>query len=124
VSQKIEQFRGKDPQTFVAWLKKISKHKLLSEIRRLDAQKRNPGREVSLDAAADGTKEVRHDVPSDTSTPSVKASRIEQFEQALLGFDGTVLAVVHDRYFIQRFATEVWVLENKGIRRDVRIVGI
>ncbi len=46
----------------------------------------------------------------------------EQFEQALAGFEGTVLAVVHDRYFIQRFATEVWILENRGIRRDVRVV--
>jgi len=48
----------------------------------------------------------------------------ELFEQALMGFDGTVLAVVHDRYFIQRFATEVWILENKGIRRDVLAVEI
>ncbi|MGD0707355.1 MAG: ribosomal protection-like ABC-F family protein [Anaerolineaceae bacterium] len=30
------------------------------------------------------------------------------FEQALAGFSGTVLAVVHDRYFIQQFATEIW----------------
>jgi ATP-binding cassette, subfamily F, member 3 len=43
----------------------------------------------------------------------------EQFEQALLGFEGTILAVVHDRYFIQRFATEVWFLENQDIRREV-----
>ncbi len=48
----------------------------------------------------------------------------EQFEQALKGFEGTVLAVVHDRYFIQRFASEVWILENGGIRRDVRVVKI
>jgi ATP-binding cassette subfamily F protein 3 len=33
----------------------------------------------------------------------------ERFEQALAQFDGAVLAVVHDRYFIQRFATDVWV---------------
>ena len=43
-------------------------------------------------------------------------SRI-QFEQALAQFDGTVLAVVHDRYFIQRFADEVWWVENGGILR-------
>ena len=30
------------------------------------------------------------------------------FEQALAQFEGTVLAVVHDRYFIDRFATDVW----------------
>ena len=48
----------------------------------------------------------------------------EQFEQALASFEGTVLAVVHDRYFIQRFASEVWILENGGIRRDVRVVNM
>ena len=48
----------------------------------------------------------------------------EQFEQALASFEGTVLAVVHDRYFIQRFATELWILENDGIRRDVRVVSM
>jgi len=32
----------------------------------------------------------------------------ERFEQALTEFSGTVLAVVHDRYFIQKFATEIW----------------
>ena len=30
------------------------------------------------------------------------------FEQALVGFDGTCLAVVHDRYFIEGYATEIW----------------
>jgi ATP-binding cassette subfamily F protein 3 len=32
----------------------------------------------------------------------------DRFEQALAAFKGTVLAVVHDRYFINRIATEVW----------------
>jgi ATP-binding cassette, subfamily F, member 3 len=41
-----------------------------------------------------------------------------QFEQALAHFKGTVLAVVHDRYFIDRFATEVWWVEGRGIRRS------
>ena len=40
-----------------------------------------------------------------------------QFEQALTHFEGTVLAVVHDRYFIDRFATEIWWIEDQGIRR-------
>ncbi|MBP6470132.1 MAG: ABC-F family ATP-binding cassette domain-containing protein [Chloroflexi bacterium] len=35
-----------------------------------------------------------------------------RFEQALGQFEGTVLAVVHDRYFIERFAEEVWVVED------------
>ena len=37
-----------------------------------------------------------------------------QFEQALSVFNGTVLAVVHDRYFIQRFASEIWILDDSG----------
>jgi ATP-binding cassette subfamily F protein 3 len=37
------------------------------------------------------------------------------FEQAMTAFDGTVLAIVHDRYFIENFATGVWSLEKGGI---------
>jgi ATP-binding cassette subfamily F protein 3 len=40
-----------------------------------------------------------------------------QFEQALAQFDGAVLAVVHDRYFIDRFADEVWWIEGNRIKR-------
>ncbi len=40
-----------------------------------------------------------------------------QFEQALGQFGGSVLAVVHDRYFIRRFADEIWWVENGAIRR-------
>lgn len=40
-----------------------------------------------------------------------------QFEQALNQFEGAVLAVVHDRYFIERFAEEVWWVEGQAIRR-------
>ena len=42
-----------------------------------------------------------------------------QFEQALGEFAGTVLAVVHDRYFIERFATGLWGIDGTGIRRYV-----
>jgi ATP-binding cassette subfamily F protein 3 len=44
----------------------------------------------------------------------------EQFEQALSGFSGTVLAVLHDRYFIERFAREIWWVEDRDIRRALR----
>ena len=43
-----------------------------------------------------------------------------QFEQALSGFEGAVLAVVHDRYFIERFASEVWWVEDGGIRKYIQ----
>lgn len=42
-----------------------------------------------------------------------------QFEQALTHFEGTVLAVVHDRYFIERFATDVWRVVGDGIVREI-----
>ena len=40
------------------------------------------------------------------------------FEQALSHFEGTILAVVHDRYFIERFASQIW--EVKDCRIQVR----
>jgi ATP-binding cassette subfamily F protein 3 len=41
----------------------------------------------------------------------------DRFEQALAAFKGTVLAVVHDRFFIERMATEVWGVENGSVRK-------
>jgi ATPase subunit of ABC transporter with duplicated ATPase domains len=41
-----------------------------------------------------------------------------RFEQALAAFEGTTLAVVHDRYFIERFATEMWEVAEGAIRRE------
>ena len=38
-----------------------------------------------------------------------------RFEQALAAFEGTVLAVVHDRYFIERFATVIWEIKSGAI---------
>jgi ATP-binding cassette subfamily F protein 3 len=34
----------------------------------------------------------------------------QQFEAALAAFEGTVLAVVHDRYFVEQFAERIWAL--------------
>jgi ATP-binding cassette subfamily F protein 3 len=39
-----------------------------------------------------------------------------RFEAALSTYDGTVIAVVHDRYFIQGFASEVWMIEDGEVR--------
>jgi ATP-binding cassette subfamily F protein 3 len=41
-----------------------------------------------------------------------------RFEQALDTFHGTVLAVVHDRYFIDGFASQVWEVLGKRILCD------
>lgn len=40
----------------------------------------------------------------------------EVLENALQDFPGTILAISHDRYFINRFAEKVFVLTEKGIR--------
>ena len=39
-----------------------------------------------------------------------------KFEQAMQAFEGTVLAVVHDRYFIRRFATSIWAIHDGTLR--------
>ncbi len=39
-----------------------------------------------------------------------------QFEQALQSYEGTVLAIVHDRYFIDGFASQIWTVQNQHIR--------
>jgi len=43
----------------------------------------------------------------------------ERFEQAMRAYEGTVMAVVHDRFFIQRFATALWVVEGGSVRRYI-----
>lgn len=40
----------------------------------------------------------------------------EMLEDALENFPGTILAISHDRYFINRFATKVCVMESGGIK--------
>ncbi|MGE5376279.1 MAG: ribosomal protection-like ABC-F family protein [Bacteroidota bacterium] len=40
-----------------------------------------------------------------------------RFEEALANFKGTILAVVHDRYFIERFATDVWNVKEGKIEK-------
>jgi ATP-binding cassette subfamily F protein 3 len=44
-----------------------------------------------------------------------------RFEQALEAFDGTVLAVVHDRYFVAGFANVLWLVTETGIRQEDRL---
>jgi ATP-binding cassette subfamily F protein 3 len=41
-----------------------------------------------------------------------------RFEQALSAFEGTVLAVVHDRFFIAGFAAEIWKLVDGRLEID------
>lgn len=41
----------------------------------------------------------------------------ERFEEALENFNGTILAVVHDRSFIEHFATDVWQARDGKINK-------
>jgi ATP-binding cassette subfamily F protein 3 len=43
----------------------------------------------------------------------------ERFEAALDAFPGTILTVVHDRAFIDRFATGIWALEGSTLHRYI-----
>ncbi len=38
-----------------------------------------------------------------------------RFEQALASFEGAILAVVHDRYFIDGYASEIWEVKDQKI---------
>lgn len=42
-----------------------------------------------------------------------------RFEEALSSFEGTILTVAHDRYFIENYATKIWELVPPGIRETV-----
>ncbi len=42
-----------------------------------------------------------------------------RFEQALSQYPGTILAVVHDRYFIEQFATDVWTVQEGTVVAQV-----
>ena len=44
-----------------------------------------------------------------------------QFEKALTNFDGTALAVVHDRYFIQGFASRIWAAQDGCVRQYLEL---
>jgi ATP-binding cassette, subfamily F, member 3 len=41
----------------------------------------------------------------------------ERFEEALENFQGTILAVIHDRSFIERFATDIWMAKDGKITK-------
>lgn len=46
----------------------------------------------------------------------------ERFEQAMTAFQGSVLAVVHDRYFVDKFATKTWHIQDGRLREEIRRV--
>jgi ATPase subunit of ABC transporter with duplicated ATPase domains len=43
----------------------------------------------------------------------------EWIEEAVADFDGTLLMISHDRYFIDKFASRVWRMEGGGIEEII-----
>ncbi|MFL5759079.1 MAG: ribosomal protection-like ABC-F family protein [Thermomicrobiales bacterium] len=52
----------------------------------------------------------------DEPTNHLDISARESLEEMLGGFDGTILFVSHDRYFIDRLATRIWAIEDGKIK--------
>jgi macrolide transport system ATP-binding/permease protein len=53
----------------------------------------------------------------DEPTNHISLDVLEEFEQVLGNFAGPVIAVSHDRRFIQRFAHEIWELSDGRLKR-------
>ncbi len=51
----------------------------------------------------------------DEPTNYISLDVLEAFETAILGFAGPVIAVSHDRWFIQRFGGKLWELVDRKI---------
>jgi ATP-binding cassette subfamily F protein 3 len=52
----------------------------------------------------------------DEPTNHLDVSARENLEEMLAGFDGTLLFVSHDRYFIDRIATRIWAITEGGLK--------
>jgi len=53
----------------------------------------------------------------DEPTNYISLDVLEAFESAILNFPGPVIAVSHDRWFIQRFGGQVWELDDGHLKR-------
>ncbi|MBX3015293.1 MAG: ABC-F family ATP-binding cassette domain-containing protein [Caldilineaceae bacterium] len=53
----------------------------------------------------------------DEPTNHISLDVLEEFEQALLDFAGPVVAISHDRRFIERFANEIWEMREGRLTR-------
>jgi RNA polymerase sigma-70 factor (ECF subfamily) len=76
------QFAGQDARELVAWLQSILDHKIAGAIRdHALLQKRNLGREQSLDDSHGGGSSLKQELDAGHSTPSQKAIRGEEAER-------------------------------------------
>ena len=56
----------------------------------------------------------------DEPTNHLDFASLEALEEALVNFDGAILAVSHDRRFIERVATQVWHLRDGALLVESR----
>jgi len=55
----------------------------------------------------------------DEPTNHLDPLSLEALEDALIEFDGTILAVSHDRRFVEKVATRIWRIENNKLVEDL-----
>jgi macrolide transport system ATP-binding/permease protein len=55
----------------------------------------------------------------DEPTNHISLDVLEEFEAALLRFPGPIIAISHDRRFIERFADQVWEMNNGRLQRKL-----
>jgi RNA polymerase sigma-70 factor (ECF subfamily) len=108
------QFAGKDVRELVAWLRSIMDHKIAGAIRdHTLLQKRDVGRERSMDDSHGGGAPLKHDLNADLTSPSQKAIRGEQadgLEQALATLPDDQREAVRLRHL------EGWALADIALR--------
>jgi len=57
----------------------------------------------------------------DEPTNHISLDVLEEFEAALLRFPGPIIAISHDRRFIERFADEVWEMNEGRLQRKLSL---
>jgi RNA polymerase sigma-70 factor (ECF subfamily) len=75
----LAQFRGRGPAEFAAWLRQMLAHNLLNAVRDYGRDKRDIGRERSLEAAVDeSASRLQAWLAAEQSSPSQRAERHER----------------------------------------------
>lgn len=73
------------------------------------------GGEKARVALANISNEHGNTLLFDEPTNHLDINTRERLEDALIAFDGTLLFISHDRYFINRIATSVWEVSKSGV---------
>lgn len=107
LARQLQEYRGSTTQQFVAWLKSISRHKLIDEIRKQQAAKRGGGgTPLSLDAVEEG-RALADTLSFEGSTPSERAIQQENLLGALQRLPEQQREVARMRYVDGRSLEEI-----------------